>query len=142
MSLNSVNPLKRELLKGIFLILGSVFIHLLVWGDHDLSIISSARGIFLSCLCVHTHRCACVSKGRFCKMCELTHSIFCSINVILFLNLIFHCRLCARDPHHLFQRLESQVQEFVIEAKVRQLELLHREEQTPELAQIFLTGRI
>jgi hypothetical protein len=32
------------------------------------------------------------------------------------------------------------VQEFVIEAKVRQLELLHREQQTPELAQIFLTG--
>jgi len=48
--------------------------------------------------------------------------------------------LCARDPHQLFQRLESQVQEFVIEAKVRQLELLHREQQTPELAQIFLTG--
>ncbi|GFG32204.1 hypothetical protein Cfor_02029, partial [Coptotermes formosanus] len=49
-------------------------------------------------------------------------------------------KLCARDPHQLFQRLESQVQEFVIEAKVRQLELLHREQQTPELAQIFLTG--
>ncbi|KDR20867.1 hypothetical protein L798_04978 [Zootermopsis nevadensis] len=48
-------------------------------------------------------------------------------------------KLCARDPHQLFQRLESQVQEFVIEAKVRQLELLHREEQTPEFAQIFLT---
>ncbi|KAJ9589026.1 hypothetical protein L9F63_017670 [Diploptera punctata] len=49
-------------------------------------------------------------------------------------------KLCARDPHQLFQRLEAQVQEFVIEAKVRQLELLHREHQTPELAQIFLTG--
>ncbi|KAK7873317.1 hypothetical protein R5R35_011373 [Gryllus longicercus] len=49
-------------------------------------------------------------------------------------------KLCVRDPHQLFQRLESQVQEFVIEAKVRQLELLHREEQTPEVAQIFLRG--
>jgi hypothetical protein len=53
---------------------------------------------------------------------------------------LYDCRLCARDPHQLFQRLESQVKEFVIEAKVRQLELLHREQQTPELAQIFLTG--
>ncbi|KAG8233394.1 hypothetical protein J437_LFUL013174, partial [Ladona fulva] len=49
-------------------------------------------------------------------------------------------QLCAQDPHQLFQRLESQVHEFVIEAKVRQLELLHREEQTPSLAKIFLTG--
>nr|CAD7452856.1 unnamed protein product [Timema tahoe] len=49
-------------------------------------------------------------------------------------------KLCVKDPHQLFQRLESQVQEFVIEAKVRQLELLHREKQTPEIAQIFLTG--
>ncbi|XP_069688836.1 uncharacterized protein [Periplaneta americana] len=49
-------------------------------------------------------------------------------------------KLCARDPHQLFQRLESQVQEFVIEAKVRQLELVHRGPDTPELAQVFLTG--
>ncbi|XP_063221682.1 uncharacterized protein LOC134530617 isoform X2 [Bacillus rossius redtenbacheri] len=49
-------------------------------------------------------------------------------------------KLCAKDPHQLFQRLEAQVQEFVIEAKVRQLELLHREKQTPEIARIFLTG--
>ncbi|XP_066991500.2 mucin-5AC isoform X2 [Anabrus simplex] len=55
------------------------------------------------------------------------------------MKLLVH-KLCARDPHQLFQRLESQVQEFVIEAKVRQLEILHREQQTPELAQIFLTG--
>lgn len=49
-------------------------------------------------------------------------------------------RLCNRNPHLLFQRLEAQVQEFVIEAKVRQLELLHREKQTPQLSRMFLTG--
>ncbi|XP_075221914.1 uncharacterized protein LOC142324799 isoform X2 [Lycorma delicatula] len=49
-------------------------------------------------------------------------------------------RLCNRNPHLLFQRLEAQVQEFVIEAKVRQLELLHREKETPQLSRMFLTG--
>lgn len=44
------------------------------------------------------------------------------------------------DPHQLFQRLESQVQEFVIEAKVRQLELLHREKDSPDLPRLFISG--
>lgn len=49
-------------------------------------------------------------------------------------------KLCMCDPHQLFQRLESQVQEFVIEAKVRQLELLHGEKDSPELPHLFITG--
>ena len=34
------------------------------------------------------------------------------------------------------------MQEFVIEAKVRQLELLHREKDSPELPHLFITGAI
>lgn len=46
------------------------------------------------------------------------------------------------DPHQLYQRLESQVQEFVIETKVRQLELLKREKDSPVLPYLFISGKI
>ncbi|XP_046684977.1 protein FAM193A-like isoform X2 [Homalodisca vitripennis] len=49
-------------------------------------------------------------------------------------------KLCMCDPHQLFQRLESQVQEFVIETKVRQLELLKREKDSPVLPYLFISG--
>ncbi|XP_054264698.1 protein FAM193A-like isoform X2 [Macrosteles quadrilineatus] len=49
-------------------------------------------------------------------------------------------KLCTCDPHQLYQRLESQVQEFVIETKVRQLELLKREKDSPVLAYLFISG--
>ena len=47
-------------------------------------------------------------------------------------------RLCQRDPHQLFQRLQGQLQELTLEVKVRLLEHLSRER--PGLAQLFLTA--
>uniref|UniRef100_A0A1B6DDP5 FAM193 C-terminal domain-containing protein n=1 Tax=Clastoptera arizonana TaxID=38151 RepID=A0A1B6DDP5_9HEMI len=49
-------------------------------------------------------------------------------------------KLCLCDPHQLFQRLESQVREFVIEAKVHQIELLHRDKDSPDLPKLFISG--
>lgn len=51
----------------------------------------------------------------------------------------FNYRLCKRDPHQLFMRLEGQAQDFVVETKVRLLDLLHNRN-TNNLAEIFLTG--
>ena len=46
--------------------------------------------------------------------------------------------LCARDPHQLFQRLEAGVREFVLEMKLRLIELLQRQAKNPSLAQDFI----
>lgn len=51
---------------------------------------------------------------------------------------MFH-RLCIRDPHQLFLRLESQVREFVIEMKVRLLKQLHPGCKTPQEAKAFIS---
>ncbi|XP_021378384.1 protein FAM193A-like isoform X2 [Mizuhopecten yessoensis] len=48
-------------------------------------------------------------------------------------------RLCSRDPHQLFLRLESQVREFVIEMKVRLLKQLHSGYKTPPEAKTFIS---
>ncbi|XP_046488598.1 protein FAM193A isoform X1 [Neodiprion pinetum] len=48
-------------------------------------------------------------------------------------------QLCKRDPHQLFMRLEGQAQDFVMETKVRLLDLLHIRNAS-NLAEIFLSG--
>ncbi|XP_041368374.1 protein FAM193A-like [Gigantopelta aegis] len=48
-------------------------------------------------------------------------------------------RLCARDPHQLFLRMESQVREFVIEKKVRLLKQLDCGYKTPPEAKQFIS---
>ena len=47
-------------------------------------------------------------------------------------------RLCSRDPHQLFQRLESQGREYVIEMKVRLLKQLKAGHKTPTQAKQFV----
>ena len=49
--------------------------------------------------------------------------------------------LCARDPHQLFQRLEAGVREFVLEMKLRLIELLQRQAKNPSLAQDFIQSK-
>ena len=49
-------------------------------------------------------------------------------------------RMCLRDPHQLYLRLESLLQEFVVEMKVRLLEQLQNSSKIHSLAQDFLTG--
>ncbi|XP_013395019.1 protein FAM193A isoform X2 [Lingula anatina] len=48
-------------------------------------------------------------------------------------------RLCLRDPHQLFQRLESQAREYVIEMKVRLLKQLNQGQKTPAQAKQFVS---
>lgn len=48
-------------------------------------------------------------------------------------------RLCTRDPHQLFLRLESQVREFVIEMKVKLLKQLSSGYKTPPEAKAFIS---
>ena len=48
-------------------------------------------------------------------------------------------RLCHRDPHQLFLRLESQVREFVIEMKVKLLKQLNTGLKTPPQAKKFIS---
>lgn len=47
-------------------------------------------------------------------------------------------RLCTRDPHQLFLRLESQVREFVIEMKVKLLKQLNSGYKSPPEAKSFI----
>ena len=49
--------------------------------------------------------------------------------------------LCARDPHQLYQRLEAGVREFVLEMKLRLIELLQRQAKNPSLAQDFIQSK-
>ena len=48
-------------------------------------------------------------------------------------------RLVTRDPHQLFQRLESQGREYVIEMKVRLLRQLTTGHKTPPQAKQFVS---
>lgn len=52
--------------------------------------------------------------------------------------LLFYLRLCTRDPHQLFLRLESQVREFVIEMKVKLLKQLNSGYKSPPEAKSFI----
>ena len=49
--------------------------------------------------------------------------------------------LSARDPHQLFQRLEAGVREFVLEMKLRLIELLQMQAKNPSLAQNFIQSK-
>jgi hypothetical protein len=49
-------------------------------------------------------------------------------------------RLCAKDSQQLLLFLESQVQEFVIEVKVKLLELLKKSGQPNQVARNFITS--
>lgn len=49
-----------------------------------------------------------------------------------------YLRLCTRDPHQLFLRLESQVREFVIEMKVKLLKQLNSGYKSPPEAKSFI----
>lgn len=55
------------------------------------------------------------------------------------LNIEFFFRLCKRNPHQLFMRLVSLAQEFVVEIKVRLLNLLQHLS-VNNLPEIFLIG--
>ena len=48
-------------------------------------------------------------------------------------------RLCSRDPHQLFQRLESQVREFVIEKKVNLRKKINAGYSTPPQAREIMS---
>jgi len=48
-------------------------------------------------------------------------------------------RLCNRDAHQLYQRLESQAREYILEAKVRLLQQLTSGHQTPAQAKAFVS---
>ena len=49
------------------------------------------------------------------------------------------CRLVLRDAHQLFQRLESQSQEYVLEVKVRLLKQMSTGLKTPQQARQFVS---
>lgn len=59
--------------------------------------------------------------------------------VYVYINIIFRlCEVC--DPHQLYQRLEAQVREFVIEIKVRLLQLMEKLSDKPQLPLLFISG--
>jgi len=49
-------------------------------------------------------------------------------------------KLVWRDPHQLYQRLEAQLREVVVELKVKLVELLSKQAKNPSLAQEFIQG--
>lgn len=48
-------------------------------------------------------------------------------------------RLCARDSHQLFQRLESHARDYILEVKVRLLQQLTSGHETPQQAKAFVS---
>lgn len=47
-------------------------------------------------------------------------------------------KLVWRDPHQLYQRLESQLRDFVMELRMRLVDLLQKQAKNPNLAQVWL----
>jgi hypothetical protein len=47
-------------------------------------------------------------------------------------------QLVWRDPHQLYQRLEAQLKDFVLELRQRLVELLQKQAKDPNLAQQFI----
>ena len=45
-------------------------------------------------------------------------------------------KLVWRDPHQLYQRLESQLRDFVMELRMRLVDLLQKQAKNPNLAQV------
>ena len=72
---------------------------------------------------------------------DMTSAVYCGrkSNKLLKVNLYLNFRLCQRDPHQLFLRLESQVREFVIEMKVKLLKQLSTGLKTPPQAKKFIS---
>ena len=50
-------------------------------------------------------------------------------------------KLCRKDPHQLYKRLESKVEVFIHEVKTRLMELIESKANNPELAQDFIKGK-
>ena len=50
-------------------------------------------------------------------------------------------RLCWRDAHQLYLRLEAGVKEFVLELKLKLIELLQKQAKNPSLAQEFIQSK-
>ena len=46
-------------------------------------------------------------------------------------------KLVWRDPHQLYQRLESQLRDFVMELRMRLVDLLQKQAKNPNLAQVM-----
>ena len=51
-------------------------------------------------------------------------------------------RLVRRDPHQLFRKLEAGVREFVLEIKLKLIELLQKQAKNPSLAQDFIQCKL
>lgn len=49
------------------------------------------------------------------------------------------CRLCSRDSHQLYQRLESHSIDYILEVKVKLLQQLTRGHTTPDQAKAFVS---
>ena len=49
-------------------------------------------------------------------------------------------KLVWRDPHQLYQRLESQLRDFVMELRMRLVDLLQKQAKNPNLAQVCYTN--
>lgn len=50
--------------------------------------------------------------------------------------------LCGRDPHQLYQRLEAGIREFVLELKLKLIELLQNQAKNPSLAHEFIKSEL
>ena len=50
--------------------------------------------------------------------------------------------LCNKDPHQLFQRLETGVRDIVVDIKLRLIELLQKQAKNPSLAQDFIQSKM
>lgn len=48
----------------------------------------------------------------------------CPVSILRWIFLFSSCRLCEKDPYQLYQRLEQQAREYVLEMKVRLLKHL------------------
>ena len=84
--------------------------------------------------------------GSFVKFCDLMHlhTVFSMciyyprMRALICIFVPPH-RLVMRDSHQLFQRLESQAQEYVLEAKVRLLKQMSTGLKTPQQARQFVS---
>ena len=50
--------------------------------------------------------------------------------------------LCLKDPHQLFQRLETGVRDIVVDIKLKLIELLQKQAKNPSLAQDFIQSKL
>jgi hypothetical protein len=50
-------------------------------------------------------------------------------------------KLCSRNPHQLYLRIEQIIKEYATEIKAGLVDLMHRQEKDPNLAQDFVQGK-